>query len=360
MNIRVRRKEFTKHLNNLLRILDRKSIEPVSNFVFFLENHIAASDGKSSIKMRVPGMEGVQESFGIQHKKLLEILRATEEEELSLLFDRDNMWVNIKGENFQGSLPGIPGDAFLVDFSEPESKITVPLEVLSESMEKVSYAAPSGSSSFGTDGIKVFLGNGVLFTLATDGFRLAYYERNIAVEEEPISFVLPKRVARAIPRIFEGEFISIARKGAEVFFSTQDMTLISATYEDTFPKDMENLKARVGDSFLSISKEELSSALRKVRVFDDKGIGARFLLSPRDPLKIRFEEEQGRVEVELKGEYVGDSLEIVVDEKGLLEIINNISSPQVKLEFFGERNPIMIKESGENFLYINLITPLTI
>ncbi len=363
ISIKLKTKELSSTLSKLLRMLDKKSIEPISNFVFFKPEKegffLCASDGKISLKRRIDaeGMEG-EKGFGIPHKKFLNLLKVSGED-IQLVFDEENMWVNVVGDKFKSSIPGIPEDMLAVDFTTPSSKTSINFLDLSLALKKVIYASPNESSTYGIDGVKVIVDSGKIISMATDGFLLALYEKDFEGDAAPISFVIPKKIARSISSFFDAGEIHISKRDSEVCFSMEDTILISPTIEDRFPDSILDVKNRRGESVLTIPKDELEKSFRTAKMFNEKKTGARLLLSAREGIKLLVEEEQGRLDFSLEGNYAGEDMELVLDEKGMLDVIANLEQPNVNIELFGSRNPIMVRENGDNYIYVNLITPLS-
>lgn len=319
---------------------------------------LCASDGKISLKRKIDvgDIEG-EKGFGIPYKKFLNLLKVSGED-IQLTFDEESMWVNVVGDKFKSSISSIPENMLAVDFTTPSSKTSINFPDLSLALKKVIYASPSESSSYGIDGVKVIVDSGRIISMATDGFLLALYEKNFEGDVAPISFVIPKKIARSISSFFDTGEIYISKRDSEVCFSMENTILISPTIEDRFPDSILDVKNRRGESVLTVPKEELEKSLRTARMFNEKKTGTRLLLSAREGIKLLVEEEQGRLDFSLEGNYVGEDMELVLDEKEMLDVIANLEQPNVNIELFGNKNPIMVRENGDKYTYISLLTPV--
>ncbi len=346
------------------RVVDRKSIEPLSGFIFFLVEDsnvfIASSDGRNSSRVKVEpeSIEG-SAGFGVPFKKLTGLLRSIPKKDVTLIYDEDTSWVVMRGEGFEAKVPAISGKSFPVSVFNVEGKgVSVPVDSVARALDKVRYAS-SDSMGMGPEGIKLSLGSGKLSSMALNGFCLAYYE--VDAGEGEFDFVISKPFSRSIVRVLpKGGVVSISQEGSEVFFCVEDMVITSATYPDNFP-DPEDIKDKVAESVLEVNLEDLKSCLSMSSAINEDMAGVRVKLEPSsNEVEFSVDREEGKASFSVPGKYVGSEMELVIDEKGLMDLLNNLEEPSVRIEFFGADKPFIIREQTESYLYINLMTPLTL
>ena len=346
------------------RIVDRKSIEPLSGFIFFLvENEkvfAASSDGRNSSRIRVKpeSIEG-SAGFGVPFKKLTGLLRSIPKKDITLIYDEDTSWVVMKGEGFEAEIPAISGKSFPISTFDVEGNgVSIPVDSVVKALDKVRYAS-SDSMGMGPEGIKLSLDSGKLSAMALNGFCLAYYE--VDAGEGKFDFVISKPFSRSIVRVLpKGGVVSVYQEGSEVFFCTEDMVVTSVTYPDNFP-DSKDIKDKTAESVLEVSLEDLKSCLSMSSAINENMAGVRVKLRPSsDEIEFSVDREEGKASFSIPGKYVGSEMELVINEKDLIDLLNNLEEPSVRIEFFGADKPFIIREQTESYLYINLMAPLTL
>ncbi len=363
--ITVTKKNLVEGIDRVSRVIDRKSIEPLSNFIFLLIKDgsvfAASSDGKNSarVSLEVEGFEG-NGGFGVSYKKLLSVVRPSPQGILEIIYDDDTSWTILKGKGFEVKLPAISGGSFPVEFATYEGGLLVPCEVLLRALDKVRYAAPESGGGIGVEGIKVTLSGGVISAVSLNGFCLSLFEIKAGEFPGSLDFVISKSFSRNLSRVFPRDgAVKIWKKGSEVFFGGDDFIVSTSTYPDNFP-DIKTVKEKSSDSILEVELDEFRSFVSMVRAINETLVGMRMSMGSSSDIKISVDREEGKATFTLDGKYAGPDLEIVVDEKGVQELLNNLEVSPVRVEFFGSDKPFMIREEGENYTYLNLMSPLTI
>ena len=108
---------------------------------------------------------------------------------------------------------------------------------------------------------------------------------------------------------------------------------------------------------LTISKEELEKSVRVASIFTSN-IADIKIHGEKEGLKILAKNsDKGEVVLTMKGQLKGESFQLAVNYRYLLDGLKNIFTDQVEIDFTGDDSPLILHpENQKNFTY--LIMPL--
>ena len=220
-------------------------------------------------------------------------------------------------------------------------------------IDYVSYAVSQDSSRKTLQGILFSVKGSILTTVATDGKRLAFVEKEVEESSGDGDIILPSRTALELRRLLSEEGMAeleISERHIRIRFS--DTLLCSKLIEGSYP----NFRQIVPGSFqkmLDIPRDAVMQTLDLLAVP---------LTADISNLKLTF--KRGELEFFSRNDTVGegkDRLEVAYDYDDPLEITFNyqllqapfryVREDQFRLQMNGASSPVMI-EDGKGFHYI--------
>jgi DNA polymerase III subunit beta len=195
---------------------------------------------------------------------------------------------------------------------------------------------------------------------ATDSSRLAEKRVQLKKEPEHISILLPgKNVAeimRALENV-EGNVRICATKN-QVSFHTENMRITSRLVDGSFP-DYRQIIPKKFTTEATLLRQDLVDRLKLTNVFSGKLQQVRMKKYPEEKL---FEIESksddiGETTHQIDAALTGEEVELLLNQRFLMDALNYLSSDSVTLYSGGSGKPLVIKGVGDNtFTY--LIMPM--
>lgn len=210
-----------------------------------------------------------------------------------------------------------------------------------------------------------FIGN-KLSLAATDSYRLA--ERIMTVKSEQIEdenseyrVIVPAKTAQEFLRILnnwegaelgDGEDVKIYISENQILFSIDSVELISRLINGQYP-DYKQIIPTKSQTEAVIERQELIRAVKAAALFSKTGINDIALKFTKDKVIVSsYSGASGESKIEVD---CANNLEneITINYRYLLDGLNNIDGPSVRISLLNANTPCMIKpEKGDDYLYI--------
>jgi len=333
---------------NTLPILD--------DFLFELEEKvlkITASDLETTMSVRVdldmaedPGV------VTIPAKLLLDTLKTFAEQPLTITIDNNTLGIEISAGDGKFKLTGHKSDEFPTT-PEIEEATTVKLnsEILRSAFNKTLFATGSDELRPVMSGVFCELAPEDLSFVATDAHKLVRYKRKDASAESVASFILPKKPLNQLKNVLPDDAeVVIEYDQTNAFFSYDKVNLICRlidgkypNYDAVIPKDNPNV--------LTIERTPLINSIRRVALYANQSTNqVRLKISGKElTLSAEDIDYANEARERLTCSYEGEDMEIGFNSKFLMDMLNNLDSPNIKLEMSApNRAGILMPADNEN------------
>jgi len=233
---------------------------------------------------------------------------------------------------------------------------TVDAEALLETVAQVSRSASRDESRPVLTGILARFEPGKLVMAATDSYRLAVKETDLAGSTQELEAIIPARALTELARVAGAATqLELGVQENQVAFRTDDAVLTTRRIDGQFP----NVKQLLPEQFehvVTLPRNELLDVVRRVSVMAQRN----------SPLRLRFSEGELQVSAQTKdvGEakealpapFTGDTLEIGFNPEFLRDGIDSVQSDEVQLKLISPLRPGLIQGEGDDYSY--LIMPI--
>jgi len=297
----------------------------------------------------------------IDAKKIYEIFKEMPKGDI-WLEKKDSGWIEIKHEN--NILFNIAG---LVDVEFPKIEIDEEMEFsevyakgILELIVGTIYATSQDRTRDVLRGIKLEKRGEEILMVATDGHRLALAERKILKEERleiKKGVIIPESGAKEIKRLTEeqgeGRKLKIGIGKKSVVVKTKEEKMVVRLIEGEFP-DYSRVIPKGNKNRVVFGKRELVESLRRVELVADEetrivkmqfGGGNLEVSSKRMGL--------GDAKEDIQIDYGGESIELGLNGRYILDILNVIGEDKVVWEIKDGKSPVLIKGEGvENVIAV--------
>lgn len=186
--------------------------------------------------------------------------------------------------------------------------------------------------------------------VATDTFRLALRSAARTKINEPKVFILPKKTAEAVVRLFrESKTIDIRATATQVFFTDGARHLTSRLIEGSFP-DFAAILPKTEVATIRLSREELMQQLHAASLFTSRLQDVHISLQPKtNTITVAATNpDVGEYETELKGVAEGQAITLAFNFRYVLDGLNGFPGlKQIELVFVGEGRPLVLRPPDE-------------
>ncbi|MBI3981163.1 DNA polymerase III subunit beta [Candidatus Microgenomates bacterium] len=342
----------------------RAQLPILSNF--FLEAKegqilIYATNLESGIKIGVPAKIEKEGKVIVPAKTLTELVAGLPNDKVALEFLEKKLEINCL--QHKASLNVFVGQDFpAFPQGNKKKEIVIGKDVLKEVSKKVVFAASSDETRPTLTGILISLGENAITFVATDGFRLSLMSSKapyVKKEETTTTLLLPAKILQELNKTVsdteaeEGVNLEILAESNQVIFSSGDITLFSRIIEGKFPP-YEKILPKEFVVKAEVDRESLLESVKIASIFARDAGNILKIKIEKKALKISANAPQtGENTNEVEALTEGDSVEVAVNSRYLLELLNNIDFEQLGLRLAGPLSPVVFTEKGkEDFLHI--------
>ncbi|MBM3267366.1 MAG: DNA polymerase III subunit beta [Candidatus Sericytochromatia bacterium] len=332
---------------------------------------ISATDLNVGIEATVPAQVGAPGAITLAARQLSDIVAKLPNADVELALGEDGVQALVLCQRSRFVLPSLPADEFpkLPHIGEDGPVVRLPGSELARGIRQTAFAAGVRDDMSVISGLLLRLDAGALEVVATDGYRLGWWQWHGAGEGK-LEVVVPARAMGELARLLgaaEGSPEVTVRyasteedggKGAnQILFSFGDKFLASRIINGSFP----NFKQIIPESFkvdIRLDRDSFLAAVERASIMASDRDGKAIRLSFQDNelhLWARTS-ELGEVDEHLQIEYQGEPLEITFNAKYLDEALKALDGDTVTLRLNGSVLAALIQ--GADPLYQSLLMPI--
>jgi DNA polymerase-3 subunit beta len=366
MEISILRKDLLEGLKDIQTIVERRTTLPIlNNFLLTTQQtsvEISATDSEIEYRGIFPAKIIEPGSILLPTKKSFEIVREILESSIHLSTEEN--WINVKAGKSIFRIPGLPGEEY-PSFSpkDPYFSFNIEAKVIKEMITKTVFATSQ-------EGVRTVLG-GVLLSLswdkismvATDGYRLAFVNKNMDLTglEESLSIIIPQKVLLEVKKIFINpeEQIRFGLYPKGVIFKTDNITLSSLLLEGEFP-NYQQVIPEGNEKKLVLKKDQFFQTLKRVSLLSDEQSNLVNLTLGPNRLEISSHTpELGEAKDEIEIVYSGEDMEVCFNAKYLMEGISVFDEEYIMLELQDSDTAAILRPLEDNNCF-NVVMPIRI
>lgn len=350
-------------------IASKNSLAILEDVLFDLNGStltLTASDGETTIRtsLDVENAEGAGK-VASGARLLLETLKEFSEQPLTFSIDEQNFAVNMVSTNGTYSFVGVNGNEYpeMPATEEDTHSVTMSSKMLLDAINKTIFCTADDELRPVMNGIFFDIATDKITMVATDAHRLVRYTNTSVSAVEPISFILPKKPATLLKNILGKDdnevVITFGQKNAKFEFG--QTIVVCRQIEGRFP----NYNAVIpqnNQNVVVVDRQTLINACKRVAVFANTGTSLLKLALSENQIKISAQDIDFSTSAEetIACEYNGMPMSIGFKAPFLIEILNAISSSDVKLQLADPARAglILPTENEENQDLLLLLMPM--
>ncbi len=362
MDISLSRLEFLNEIVPMQGVVERRTTIPVLSHILLRATddrlHIAATDLEVSLTSWCASKVKEEGAIAIQAKKLLEIVRASSGDELSLRIEQEGVLTILVGKSLF-RIRGLPADEFpTLPNIEGEKPVRIPFQTFRGMVTKVFYAISSEESRFQLSGALLEFRKEGLVLVATDGHRLALVESSVKGIDEADGLLVPRKALQELQR-FEGEEMNFRHSDHHLSFTVGRRQLICRILEGTFP-DYERVISKDNDRQVVVDRQQLAAVINRVGLLTgDRARAIRMELEAGTLVFSAANPDLGEAREEIGCDYAGESLSLGINPDYFGHFLSVTDTEKVRLELKDENSQcVAYPVDGLEQRYVCVIMPI--
>jgi DNA polymerase-3 subunit beta len=361
MKLTCSRDEFVAKLAVVSRAVStRSSVQVLAGVLLRAEGselQLAATDMELSLRTSLDAQVEGEGSVVVPGRLLIDLARLLPDSEVELEHRAEEGVVQLVCGSASYRLHTYSAEDFpRLPEVDATQTFTVEAEALLETVAQVSRSASRDESRPVLTGILARFEPGKLVMAATDSYRLAVKETDLAGSTQELEAIIPARALTELARIAgDATQLELGVQENQVAFRTGDAVLTTRRIDGQFP----NVKQLLPEQFehvVTLPRSELLDVVRRVAVMAQRN----------SPLRLRFSEGElqvsaqtqdvGEAKEALPAPFTGDTLEIGFNPEFLRDGIESVQSDEVQLKLISPLRPGLIQGESDDYSY--LIMPI--
>ncbi len=288
-----------------------------------------------------------------------EIVRKLPDDKV-IIKTNENYSTEIKCGNSVFSIMGLATDEYpQLPKMDKEYSINILSDVFGSMIKQTIFAVSKSETNPTHRGILFEIENKKINAVAVDGYRLAFRQEDIDVDENygKISFIIPEKTLNEIINILpdESEKIKISISKKYILINIGEYEIFSRLIDGNFIDYKSTIPSEFSTDFCINTRELIESVERVSLVMDEKlKRPLRFSFS-KDKIKISCQSAMGKAVDEVNINLNGEEIEMGFNNKYILDALKYAQTDMVRIELSQSINPMKIMSCKDNnFLFLVL------
>lgn len=205
-----------------------------------------------------------------------DMLAQLPEQPITFEIDTESLYTEVRYQNGHYSFMGQFSDEYpaTIPAADDAHYITLDGALLNRICTSLALYAANDELRPVMNGIYFDFRKEGLTTVASDGHRLLRWNHSDIVAKEPGAFILPTGIANVLKTCIKSGEVSVVFDAANIHFTTENggITIICRQIEGRYP-NYNSVIPENNPFTLTVNRQELIAAIRRVMVMSDKNIG---------------------------------------------------------------------------------------
>jgi len=318
-------------------IVSKPVIPILDHFLFDIKGNMLTITGTDletsmSTSLEVQADEDIR--VAVPSKMCMETLKALPNQPVT--FTIDNNAIELKSEFGRYKLIGQNADDFpKVPESTSENSFTMAAGVLSSSIAQTIFASGNDDLRLSLTGVYVQLFPDNAVFVATDANRLVKIEHKDVKPGVETNFILPKKALNLLKANLpqDDTETKVDFNDSNAFFTFGDVILICRLIDERYP-DYNAVIPTDNPNKLTLNRQDFLNSVKRISIFGNKTTNQINVKITGSELTIYAEDiDLSNEAVERLGcDYAGEDMEIGFNSKLLIEMLQNLNTPDIIVE----------------------------
>ncbi len=361
MNIKINRETLLKPLSSGSSIVERRHTLPIlSNLLLEAKSDLlvlTATDLEMQISLSINTPIGAELATTISAKKLLDICRALPDNtEINMATSDSRVAVKAGKSKFNlQTLPAVDYPVMTKAVGTNTVTITIPQNTLKGLFKQVEFAMAQQDIRYYLNGLLFEIDGNRLNIVGTDGHRLSFTSTELSRSYDKQNIIIPRKTIIELIKLLEDSDneVSVEVSATQVNFNFNDIKLITKVIDGKFPDYTRVIPVGHQNNF-TVDRMTVLLAMQRASILsNEKYRGIRMVLGTNSLRLISTNSEQEEAEEELEVNYTGDTLDIGFNVTYLIDVLNNVTSPEVVFSFADANSSCLLTvPNDDNYKYV--------
>lgn len=362
MEIKIQREALINGLYLTQSVIEHRSTMPIlSNALLEAKGksiYFTATDLQVGIVVREPADVSGSGKVLVPVKNVYDIAKELHGDIVSLKTSTNN-WIEIVCGKSRFKIMGMSAEEFPSLPASEGVECNIDAKAFLEMIDKVGYAMSNDETRYTLNSVYLEQvssgGKTSLRMVATDGHRLSYTERPVRSPKLGKGIIIPKKGIWELKKILgdiEGDFtLQIGDKTISVL--TKNVTFVCRLIDGQFPPYMQVIP-KDSNKVLSVDRKILIQALKRTSLIaSEKSKGVKFSISPGNLDISSSNPDVGEAKEEITCVYKGETFDIGFNASYFIDILNVLEDDKAVLELKNDTSPCVIRsEFDKGFLSV--------
>jgi len=340
MKFIVNTNQLLNRLQSISGTIVSKPVIPIlDHFLFDIKGNkltIYGTDLETSMSTSLEVQSDEDVRIAVPSKMCMDTLKALPNQPVTFTVQEDKSSIEIKSEFGRYKLIGQNADDFpKIPDTTSENSFTMAAGVLSSSIAQTIFASGNDELRLSLTGVYVQLYKDNAVFVATDANRLVKVERKDVKPGVETNFILPKKALNLLKANLpqDDTETKVDFNESNAFFTFGDISLICRLIDERYP-DYRAVIPTENPNKLTLSRQDFLNSVKRISIFGNRTTNQINIKITGSELTIFAEDlDMSNEAVERLGcDYSGEDMEIGFNSKLLIEMLQNISTPNIVIE----------------------------
>ncbi|WP_343128205.1 DNA polymerase III subunit beta [Buchnera aphidicola (Takecallis taiwana)] len=364
MKFTITKKNFLTPLQKLNSILFANHKNPITNNIFFYIHNKYTYLISTNLELEIIAKIHCSKIFNlgeilVSGKKILSIVRSFPSESEIHITAKNNI-MTLQYKNIIFKLNTLHAKTFPRFKTEKITRnIYLNQYVFKNLIYNSHYAMAKQDVRHYLNGLNIEINSNKIFSVATDGYRMAITYTSYPNNTQSISIIIPYKTIIELIKLLESKNneMQVYIGNKIIQFNLKQYTLSSKLIENQFPKYV-NLIQKEFDKHIILDREKLKQALlRALIVINQKLHGVRIIIQKGLCIIQASNEHDETIQEEFQINYSDEPIELTMNINYFLDVINIINQPNINIFLQNTSSIIYIKYKSDYNSY-HIIMPL--
>ena len=364
--------ELLTHLQLMGRVMNSKNTMPILDYILLQlkggKLTLMASDLETTLISQVD-VPSVQEEGSVAvPRMMMETLKEFPEQPITIVVNPSSYIIELTWATGKANIPGFNPQDFpaIPELKGSATRISFAAQALNEGIGKTVFATASDELRPVMNGVYFDLSGDHATFVASDAHKLVRYRRLDVKAKDKAAFILPKKPAALLRNILvkEQNGVEVAFDEKNASFSLSGYKLVCRLIEGSFPA-YNSVIPTENPNKATVDRLELLTVVKRIATLAPAGTSLIRVKLAQNQLTISAQD----IDFSYSGtermtcQYDGDEMEIGFKSSFLIEILMNLSSQEVMLEFSDPSRAgliLPVGEASENEETLMLLMPMMI
>jgi DNA polymerase-3 subunit beta len=357
---------LVRGLQKIQGIVERKNTLPIlSHFLLTTQADgvvIHATDLELGYKGYLNTTVNKPGTVTLPARKFYDILRELPAGEPVTLTVENEGWARLTAGSAAFKVPCLPAEEYpALPPVDDADFASLDYAVFEAMVRQTTFATSHDETRYTLSGVLLTSNGSDLTMVATDGHRLAYVRRPLALEKD-LRLIIPRKALEEVSRFAsdsDAPAIDVAPLENHLVFRRGRSTLVTRLIEGQFP-DYEGVVPKSFTRRAIVGHERLRRALRRVSLLSNEKTKPVRIEFTSDSLTLRSNTpEMGEAIEQIPAAYDHEPMEMGFNARYLLEVLDVMEGEQIILDLNDPLSPGVIRSQGDD-AYFYVIMPMRV